>query len=85
LNEVAQAELDLALMVNRVNLDWEKIKAIRGALRRIESGDYGTCDACGEPIRCKRLEAIPSALLCASCQSDCEAARDSLVTNSRAA
>ena len=37
---------------------------IDAALRRIEEGSYGTCEACGEPIGAARLSAIPWARLC---------------------
>lgn len=40
------------------------IRYINHALARIESGDYGECEECGEPIEEKRLEAIPYATLC---------------------
>ncbi|KPV39192.1 hypothetical protein AN478_13025 [Thiohalorhabdus denitrificans] len=43
---------------------------IRGALQRIESGDYGYCVRCQEPIGAGRLEADPSATLCIECASD---------------
>ena len=37
------------------------------ALRRIDSGDYGYCDDCGQEIGEKRLEIDPSATLCVRC------------------
>lgn len=37
------------------------------ALRRIDSGDYGYCDECGQEIAEKRLEIDPSATLCVRC------------------
>ena len=38
------------------------------ALKRIDSGDYGMCERCGEPIEMGRLEALPYATLCLSCK-----------------
>ena len=38
------------------------------ALRRIRDGTYGDCLACGRPIPVHRIEAIPTAALCAECQ-----------------
>ena len=38
------------------------------ALRRLDGGSYGLCLACGEAIDANRLEAIPAAGLCRSCQ-----------------
>ena len=40
---------------------------IDAALARIESGDYGWCDACGERIAFKRLEIDPMATRCVGC------------------
>ena len=38
------------------------------ALARVESGDYGECVNCGEPIQEKRLNAVPWARYCLRCQ-----------------
>lgn len=40
---------------------------IDAAFKRIEAGDYGWCDRCGEPIGRKRLEVDPMASRCVSC------------------
>jgi DnaK suppressor protein len=50
----------------RRELELQKISA---ALRRIESGDYGDCLACDEPIAIKRLTLDPAATLCIDCAS----------------
>lgn len=39
------------------------------ALARIESGDFGDCEMCGEPIAPRRLELDPAAIRCISCAS----------------
>jgi DnaK suppressor protein len=38
------------------------------ALARIESGTYGLCESCGEPIGKARLQAFPRATLCVRCK-----------------
>jgi len=38
------------------------------ALERIESGTYGLCESCGQPIGKARLQAFPRAMLCVSCK-----------------
>ena len=43
------------------------------ALRRLEGGDYGTCEACGEAIGAARLTARPAARLCLRDQELAEA------------
>ena len=45
------------------------------ALRRLDDGTYGTCEACGRPIGDERLEAMPAARFCVSHQSEAEASR----------
>jgi DnaK suppressor protein len=44
-----------------------RIAVLRGALARMESGEFGECAECGEPIAERRLEVDPTALLCVSC------------------
>lgn len=44
-----------------------EIHEIREALLRIENGSYGTCAACGAPIRARRLEVLPTATRCIDC------------------
>ncbi|GAB4232898.1 MAG: TraR/DksA C4-type zinc finger protein [Methyloligellaceae bacterium] len=45
----------------------QEILRIDQALRRLEAGDYGYCEECGENIAEKRLEIDPAALLCVRC------------------
>ncbi|HEV7345215.1 MAG TPA: TraR/DksA C4-type zinc finger protein [Devosia sp.] len=37
------------------------------ALRRLDSGEYGECLDCGEPVARRRLEIDPSVTLCIAC------------------
>ncbi|MHA7818880.1 MAG: TraR/DksA family transcriptional regulator [Erythrobacter sp.] len=46
-----------------------EMQQIRAALRRIESGAYGTCSRCGEAIARERLAARPIATTCIVCAS----------------
>lgn len=48
------------------------IKKIDEALKRIENGDFGICDACGENISVERLRVRPEATLCISCKEEQE-------------
>ncbi|MCK5558737.1 MAG: TraR/DksA C4-type zinc finger protein [Candidatus Hydrogenedentes bacterium] len=48
----------------------ETMKLIDEALERIEDGTYGKCQICGCQVDMKRLEAVPYAHLCISCQSE---------------
>ena len=46
-----------------------EIEAIRGAIERIDAGEYGVCNECGERIPRPRLEAFPLATRCVDCES----------------
>jgi len=37
------------------------------ALAKLDEGTYGLCDACGQPIAPKRLQAMPNVVLCIEC------------------
>lgn len=37
---------------------------VEHALRRLDDGSYGTCEACGRPIGAERLAALPATRLC---------------------
>lgn len=45
----------------------QELRRIATALARCDSGDYGFCVECGEPIAPARLEADPAAELCIRC------------------
>ena len=45
---------------------------VEEALVRVRSGEFGMCQSCGEPIDRKRLDAIPWARFCRSCQEQDE-------------
>ena len=48
------------------------IRKIQQALARIDTGEYGQCLTCGEPITEKRLIARPVALQCIDCKTEAE-------------
>ena len=41
---------------------------VQGALRREEEGEFGRCVECGAPVHKQRLEAVPWARHCVTCQ-----------------
>ncbi|MCD6280202.1 MAG: TraR/DksA family transcriptional regulator [Deltaproteobacteria bacterium] len=47
----------------------EKLEQIDAALTRMEAGEYGICEECGEQIPIGRLKAMPFATLCVKCKS----------------
>ena len=50
------------------NGDRRLLRDVVSALQRIEDGSYGACERCGEAIAEKRLEALPFARHCITCQ-----------------
>ena len=59
----ASEETDRALELRTRDRQRKLVSKIDAALRRIESGEYGYCEATGEPISLKRLDARPIATM----------------------
>ncbi len=55
-----EREKDLSIENNVRDL----LQKIERALKRIETGTYGTCDRCGKPIEKPRIKALPYVDLC---------------------
>lgn len=51
---------------------WERLELIKNTLTRMEDGEFGICEECGEEIAKKRLLALPFARLCINCQQEYE-------------
>ena len=58
------------IFLNRNNIDVMLLREIEDAVERIETGEYGTCLECEEPISMKRLEAVTWATYCVTCQEE---------------
>jgi RNA polymerase-binding transcription factor len=56
------------IYLKKNSFDTELLREIKDALERMRDGSYGTCMDCGLPVSKKRLEAIPWARFCVSCQ-----------------
>lgn len=56
------------IFLHKNSFDMDLLREIADALERLREGTYGTCPDCGMPISRKRLEAIPWARYCVSCQ-----------------
>jgi DnaK suppressor protein len=48
------------------------LKKIRKALERVDEGEYGACETCGEEVGYKRLLARPVATQCIDCKTSAE-------------
>jgi len=56
------------IFLNRNTIDMKLLREISDALARIEQDTYGVCMECEEPISTKRLDAVPWARYCVTCQ-----------------
>jgi DnaK suppressor protein len=53
--------------INRQSDIRKRLAFIESALARFERDEFGACEACGEEIPLKRLQAVPWATYCVSC------------------
>jgi len=56
------------IFLNRNTIDMKLLREIADALHRMDNGQYGVCPECEEPISAKRLDAVPWARYCVTCQ-----------------
>jgi DnaK suppressor protein len=66
--EVFTRERNIALRNNSQDL----LAQVESALHRLDQGSYGICARCGKEIAAARLEALPYATYCITCQSEIE-------------
>ncbi len=45
-----------------------QLQLVEDAIARLQNGGFGECEACGEPLQQKRLEAVPWTRHCIECQ-----------------
>ncbi len=64
----ASAESDRNFGIRVRDRERKLILKVKDALERIEDGEFGICEDCGEPIGLKRLEARPVTTLCIDCK-----------------
>lgn len=63
-----QEDIELAL----IQMKAETLTRVNEALERLNAGNYGRCNECGDEISPQRLRALPFAVRC----KDCEEARE---------
>ena len=71
-----QSRMDMDMAVLVLNTDFKTQKAVESAMALLDTGEYGICQDCGEPINPKRLEAIPWTTLCVSCKEKHDSDKD---------
>jgi DnaK suppressor protein len=70
--DAAQAE-GTAIPLDSLNgTEQERVAIIDRALTRIDRGEYEICEACGEAIEQRRLDAVPWTQRCFSCETEFE-------------
>ncbi len=69
----AALEADRNFMLRIRDRERKLILKIKDALKRIEQGEYGYCEVCGEEISEERLKARPVTTLCIECKRKQEA------------
>jgi len=70
--DVGSDSFERELALGLVSNEQEFLYKIDEALRAIDKGTYGSCEACSRPIKEARLKALPFAKLCISCQEKAE-------------
>ena len=65
----AQITHDEFISLHLNSMDYETLRDVNEALDRLDSGEYGVCLNCDEPIPVKRLDALPWAKYCLQCQT----------------
>lgn len=68
----AARTMNRRIMLSIGDSNHEMLKLIQEALERIDGGDYGVCQECGENIPVKRLELVPYARYCVKCKERME-------------
>ena len=69
---VLEAERNRTLRIR--DRERKLLSKIESALSRIESGTFGTCFECGDPIGAERLRVRPVTTLCIACKAEEEEA-----------
>jgi DnaK suppressor protein len=69
-DDQAQISHDEFVSLRMNGLDYQQLRMVEEALDRLDSGDYGICPSCDEPIAEKRLQALPWARYCVKCEEE---------------
>ncbi|MBI4824293.1 MAG: TraR/DksA C4-type zinc finger protein [Nitrospirae bacterium] len=72
LGDQASAECDKNFMLKLRGREQRLLKKIEDAIERIDSGTFGICEVCGNPIEIKRLEVRPVTTMCIDCKTEQE-------------
>ncbi len=67
-DDQAAMEHEEFISIQRNSLNHDTLLLVNQALERLDTGEYGICQACEEPISEKRLKVLPWAKYCVPCQ-----------------
>jgi DnaK suppressor protein len=70
----ASQSIEKEIMFELSDVERTTLDQIEAALRKIDKGSYGLCESCQKPIAKPRLDALPFARYCITCQSSSEKA-----------
>lgn len=70
--DLAASESSRDFSLRLAGRERQMLKKIRYAMERMEEGEYGMCESCGEPITYRRLLVRPVATLCIDCKTQAE-------------
>lgn len=68
--DLASTEADQSMQLRLRDRENILLKKIQKTLQKIEDGDFGVCDKCGDDIDIKRLEARPVTDMCIRCKEE---------------
>jgi DnaK suppressor protein len=71
--DIASEESDRDMTLRMQDHERKVVDDIRAALKRINEGEYGVCEACGDEVGDRRLLARPTARHCIDCMTEIEA------------
>jgi DnaK suppressor protein len=63
---IATEQEERAVTAEQLDL---QLSVVNRAITKVSEGSYGRCDDCGQPIEGPRLDALPTAIRCLSCQA----------------
>jgi DnaK suppressor protein len=67
---------DQFVVLRQHRMERQKLKLIDAALLRLDRGEFGLCTECEEPIPPRRLNIVPWAVYCVTCQHRIDARGD---------
>ena len=70
--DIAAVEINQAAIQKLGNREKKLLKKIDYAIEKLDNGEYGICEHCGEKISPARLEARPVAQFCIDCKTELE-------------